>query len=281
MGQRVKSHCLLLLEALPLPNNRSLGEDSNRWWTCKCGYKEHEDGTGTGMGRMLGHLGNSGGKATGHDVIGLVDEDTGEVLVAGMNAWGAKNQGYVVGKGGDSRKDRERAARKARDEAEGGSPPAKPSGKRGRPKLDREKQRTRLKSTTSVRIGAHELVYPGDAEAPRSHIPTPIRTVLEGWNLVLPPHIFGLFSVAREVMCDDQGRDYGWEPEGFSAFVWDCVKGYLEFVLPPLLAGASDGNLNEHDALKMLRRIGDMAPQHLVQVVQEAVEEVEGAKVSG
>ena len=210
------------------------------------------------MGKALSHLANTSRSGDKHTISGLIDLDTGEVLIEGMNARAAVLQGYVEGHNNSRQKQKAR-------EGEGGRTP----------RLDRTKQKQLLAKATGVKIGGTSFVYPGSAEPPQNRVPTPIRTVLEGWNLVLPPHIFGLFSVVREILVDDRGHEYNWDPEGFSNFVWDCVVHYIEWIMPPLLAEASGGRMSENGALRVLRRIAAMAPEDVMSAAEEAARAAE------
>lgn len=249
-------------------------------WLCEtCGAEFPEDGSGDAMGKALAHTANTSKAGDKHRIRGLVDEATGEVLVPGLSARVAKQEGYVHGKEGQSRKDRERSQKSASDQdvfpgdrsgggGEGGKQP-----KRARPRLDREKQQERIGKATSIRIHGREFVYPGEANAPRGQMPTPVRGVMEGWNLVFPAPMFGLFSLAQQIITDDKGNDYEWSPEGVSNFVWDCVRGYVEFFIPPLLARASEGTMNEQSAKRIIQRMAALDPEEIVAAAKSAVEE--------
>ena len=250
-------------------------------WICgDCGEVFPESGSGDGMGKALSHTANTSKAGNKHKIRGLVDDDTGEVLVPGLNPRTAQAMGFIQGKAGNSRKDRARAAQAASqdDDDRGSGPSTRPQSARGNkkkgPRLDREAQSKTLSKTVSFRVGGVAYEHPGRKDPPRNRIPTPVTTTLEGWDLALPPYVFGLFSVAREVLTHDDGNPYEWTPEGLNDFLWDVVRAHLEFVLPPLLARASDGQLPEHAALRVLRRISNMRPEELVEVAQQAAKEV-------
>jgi hypothetical protein len=262
-------------------------------WLCDtCGVHFEEDGTGDGMGQALSHLANTSRAGDKHTIKGLVDMDTGEVLVAGMNPRKARLENYVVGKGGESRRDRlargEKGAygppRTAGGDGTGGAGGAgggagKPAaggagGGRRTPPLDRERQKQTLSKATAFRVGGKVYEHPGTTNPPPGRIPTPVITTLQGWNLTLPPYIFGLFSVAIQVITRDDGRPYEWTPEGLNDFLWDTVRAHIEFIVPPLFVRASGGALNEHQVVRMLRRISGMSPEEITAAAQEAAEEV-------
>lgn len=56
-------------------------------WRCKCGWSEPEDGDLKGAGRAGGHLSTAKrqGEQDDHGIIGLVDTETGDVVVERLN----------------------------------------------------------------------------------------------------------------------------------------------------------------------------------------------------
>lgn len=56
-------------------------------WRCKCGWSEAEDGDLKGAGRAGGHLSTAKrqGESDEHGIIGLIDTETGDVVVERLN----------------------------------------------------------------------------------------------------------------------------------------------------------------------------------------------------
>lgn len=66
-------------------------------WVCECGERWEEAGDGKALsGKVLTHLRLMKKAGTPHRVVGLVDSETGKVLVEGANAKGAVKAGLIT-----------------------------------------------------------------------------------------------------------------------------------------------------------------------------------------
>lgn len=70
----------------------------NLVWRCECGEDFPEPGDRSGFGRAFRHM-----LDTKHKIMGLVDADTGDLLVKGLSLRNAQKAGYVRRKAEDEK----------------------------------------------------------------------------------------------------------------------------------------------------------------------------------
>ena len=184
-----------------------------RFWVCECGEQWEEDGTGTGMGLAGSHLAAVRRTGDRHVMRGLVDLDTGELLVKGLNINGARAQGYVVGK-------------KPPDSEPGSKTP--PRGARPAVRDVTEEQAVRALTSEAPK----ELTRPQQVSN--------VRGVLETWTVVVPAPAFALFAMGREVIRREDGTEYPMTPDGFQQYLWDAFRTWHEDHMPFLLGLPAD-----------------------------------------
>lgn len=175
-------------------------------WICACGEKFPEDGTASAWGKIGVHVRE--GKKSGEDCerIGIVDSDTGEILldVRGMSPpqslRAAEEAGFVDPNRPKKGKSGKRKGAEEEDlvEEEGGS-------------LDAKQPTKRAKSAASPRSNLEGVV-------PLLRVP-------------LPASIYAFKALTDPYFVHDSGVPYGWTPEELG----EWMQGLLEIGLNYLL----------------------------------------------
>lgn len=173
-----------------------------------------------------------------HSIRGLVDEDTGEIVVDGLSPKTAQRKGLSL--------PREDAA-----VARGERPPE--------PQID---------------VGDETFVPPARVKKQdrTAHTPTtPTYGLLEGWQIPYPPYVFSLFALARKYIVKDDGTEYDWTPEDLASWMWRCIRAWNEFVLPKVIARAvGGGDEVESRMLKVIKAMEGMSPEEIQAAAAEA-----------
>jgi hypothetical protein len=195
-----------------------------------------------------------------HKILGLMDADTGECLVVGLNPTKMKTLGYDIGLGGEA-------------------PEAAAPGGGGGPREPREPREGRR----IAGLVRHVRMHPGarsereaDIEAPggqgQEREFTNLRFRMEGWDSVLPAPLWGLFSLTRQADIRRADRTpYEFTPEGFCAWVCDFCVWAAEQVLPGALAAHGVGT--EAGALAVIRAVEGMSETELKAIAARAYED--------
>lgn len=76
----------------------------HRVWRCTCGAEFPEPGDWSGFTASFNHMRQAGWARAGHRTVGLVDTQTGEILVPGRNHQRAQQMGWLTPKGKGGRK---------------------------------------------------------------------------------------------------------------------------------------------------------------------------------
>jgi hypothetical protein len=247
------------------------GDGPNLIIRCECGAEF--PGDRHGYGQASGHRTNEG-----HRIVGVIDVDTGDVCPFVPNAIKARFPGFFGEKG-------ERASGGAgspsgaggggRDSGRGGG------GSGSRPPSERHVagRLVRLVNKGGRRV---ELEAPTEHTFPSqpAREATNLRVRLEGWDVAVPAAAFGLFSLFRDGgACDDDGKPYGWDPDGFSSWLWDVVRHAAEKMLPRLYAGHDPRT--QMGVVRLVRSVSGMTDSEIQQIAQMAYAEaaVHGAIV--
>lgn len=181
-----------------------------RFWVCECGEQFEEDGTGGGMGLAGSHLAAIRRAGDRHAMRGLVDLDTGELLVKGLNMNGARASGYVTGK----------------------NPPKDDGG--GKPRSPAAAARPAVRPMSEEQA-VRSLTQDPPKELTRPQQVSNVRGVLETWTFVVPAPAFALFAMGREIIRREDGTEYPMTPDGFQQYFWDAFRTWHEDHMPVLL----------------------------------------------
>lgn len=219
-----------------------------RYWVCECGERWEEDGTGRSMGLAGGHLAAARRAGTPHTMRGLVDTDTGELLLRGLNIQGARSAGYVKGKQAAEGEDAPPAKGGGGNGGGGGRPSARPVIRDVT-----EEQAVRALKTEPPR----ELVRPQQVNN--------VRGVLETWTIVVPAPAFALFAMGREVIHRADGTPYPMTPDGFQEYLWDAFRTWHEDHMPFLLGLPESLPASDVELIvgKVMQRINETTYLHL------------------
>lgn len=185
-----------------------------QWWVCECG--EQWEGDGRGMGAAGNHIKETKAAGAKHSIRGLVDLDTGELLLKGLDMTGARKRGFVAMKG-----------RPGGEAA--GSPASAP----------RASARPVIREVTEDQA-ARALRSEPPKELTRPQTVSNVRGVLETWTFVVPAPAFSLFMLGRETIRRDDGTPYPMTPDGFQAYFWEAFRTWHEDHMALLLGLPSE-----------------------------------------
>ncbi len=226
---------------------------ARRVWACSCGEQIEEDGTGHGMGLAGAHT--SAGKKRGqaHKIAGLIDAETGEVLVSGLSMTTARKLGYVQAAGGAKARSKQFAGRATKE-----SGASRADAAQARPAAVHaitEEEATR----------ALEQERPKNLSQPQTV--SNIRGVLETWTFVAPAPMFTLFIMGRQVIRRADGTEFPMTPDGFQEYIWEAFKTWHEEHMAFLLGLPQELPPQDVDLIigRVMQRITDTTYLHLAQ----------------
>lgn len=165
------------------------------FWACEtCGETWEETGDQKGFGRAMAHRTNMRRKGEEHTIIGLIDRESGEILVDGLNIGDAMSRGYVQRKG-----KADPTGEPAAPVDEAGTPPPPPK-KGGTPRTD-------------------PLLPTGSgAKAPG------MWATVKGLTIEIPAHVLTYASMGMRTFLDpDTGAAYPWTADGIAKYLTDFL----------------------------------------------------------
>jgi hypothetical protein len=168
-------------------------------WVCgECDERWEETGTGSGFGKALAH---SNRQNAGHTIQGLVDLDTGELLVPGLNRPRAEQGGWI-------------------------QRPAKKDLPPGPDKTER------LTSTPAV--GDRDPVH--GASAKRATTGPPFSGTVKGLQIEFPLYIAAYAAMVMARLTDpDTGEPYPFTAEGMAKCLTDVLRLSFQRLVPVAL----------------------------------------------
>jgi hypothetical protein len=163
----------------------------------QCAEQWEETGTGQGFGKALAH---SNRRNAGHKILGLVDLETGDILVEGLSRPQAEQKGYIV------------------RTTPSGSGTAKP------PKDDR--------LTTTPSVGERDGL---GASARTTKEPT-MTGVVKGLQIEFPYYLatYAAMGMAR-FLDPETGQPYPFSAEGMAKYLTDFIREGHRRLLPVML----------------------------------------------
>lgn len=168
-------------------------------WQCVDCYETWtEDGSGAGFAKAMGHAANTSRAGKKHQIRGLLDLDSGEVVVEGLSRPAAERAGYV-----------RPAAEKAKLKKQAAQDDGRPQGK-----------------------------VAGDALNPSvtSNYTGEVTGDIKGLDIHFPAYIGAYAAMGMRVFNDpDTGTLYSWNADGMAKFLIDFVTTAFERMVPFML----------------------------------------------
>jgi hypothetical protein len=209
-----------------------------RWVCADCPETWLHDETGKGFGQALSHSGLTARTGQKHTIRGLVDTDTGEVLVAGINRRKAVELGYLP----PTAKQKAQAAAAARGAEE----------------------------KASIRRGPADALQASVVNRPKDGT---ISATVKGAVIEYPAWAPALWSMGMRVFLDPETNDY-YPPtaEGMAKYVTDMdrlVHEKLLWIMLGLTREQARTREAQHQMGVILETITGAAPEALVALVRE------------
>jgi hypothetical protein len=169
------------------------------WQCATCGETWPEQGDRAAFGRAMAHRANTSRAGTPHTIRGLVDLDTGEIVVSGLNVNEAEKLGYVG--------------------------PKVPRRDRGEQPPDDE----RPIETTPLGGGGEGVRRPPRTESfqpsAATRFDSQMLARIKGATIEIPAYMIAYAAMGMRVFTDpDTGAPYPWTAEGLAKYLTDMLR---------------------------------------------------------
>lgn len=252
-------------------------------WVCECGEEFVANSPNTGKRKASAHVKETKETGSPHKIAGLMDTETGELIVEGLDFFRA-NEMWQAHKDTMAEAAMETGDSKSGDVTEPEDPPpesapsapeprSRPDPTPATPMMGRrvpEKPRT---------TGGGKAGGTIDPQKPKNQMSNMMVT-LTGWHMLLGPDMFPLFSLGTQVVTREDGRVYEFTPEGISDYLNDVIRDWHRERMPVLLGVAygldPEAKETQRASQRMWERIERMTQDQANVLWEQTLAELQG-----